>query len=126
MPVFWNVNEKRPPGATVPEFHAASSDVDVCETESVLVHETVVPTSTSATSGLKALVVNAAAPLGIDTDDDGPDGVGEGEGVGVGVGAGADGDEYPLPHAVANISSTDTTLKRNDDMTFSIGESKND
>jgi hypothetical protein len=116
--MVWNVNEKRPPGAIVPEFHAVSLAVDVCGTESALVHVTVVPTARSATSGLKAVVVNAAAPIGIDTDDDGPDGVGEGEGVGVGA-----VDEYPLPHAIVNINSTDTTHKRNCDMTFSTGES---
>lgn len=109
----WNVNEKRPPGATEPEFHAVSLDVDVCGIESVWVQVTVVPIATSATPGLKALVVNAAAPTGIDTDADGPDGVGVGEGVGVG----AVGDEDPLPHAIVKISSVDTTHRRNDDIT---------
>ena len=47
-----NVNANRPPGATVPESHAVSFDVDVCGIESVLVHVTVVAT-TSAISGLK-------------------------------------------------------------------------
>ena len=82
--MFWNVNEKRPPGATVPEFHVAPSEVDVCETESVLVQVTVVPAATSATSGLKALVVSALAPIGTETDDEGPDGAGTVEGLGVG------------------------------------------
>jgi len=48
-----NVNANRPPGATVPESHAVSFDVDVCGIESVLVHVAVVPTATSAISGLK-------------------------------------------------------------------------
>ena len=48
----------------------------------MLVQVTVVPTATSATSGLKAVVVNVVAPIGIETDDDGPDGVGEGVDVG--------------------------------------------
>jgi len=84
VPAFWKVNEKRPPGATVPEFHVFPSEVDVCGTESVLVQVTVVPVATSATSGLKALVVNALAPLGTETDNEGPDGAGVVEGVGVG------------------------------------------
>jgi hypothetical protein len=84
VPVFWKVNEKRPPGATVPEFHVFPSAVDVCGTESVLVQVTVVPAATSATSGLKALVVNVLAPIGTETDDEGPDGAGAGVGAGVG------------------------------------------
>ena len=113
MPAVRNVNEKRPPGAMVSEFHAVWLDVDVCGTESVLVHVIVVPTPTSATLGLKPRAANAAAPTGIDTDDDGPDGVGEGEGAGVGEAV-----EEP-PHAIVNISSIDATYTRNDDITFS-------
>jgi hypothetical protein len=113
--VVWNVNEKRPPGATEPEFHTVASDVDVCATESVLVHVTVVPTATSARSGLKAVLVNVDAPIGIETDDAGPDGAGDG----AGSGEGEDGDEDPLPHAIVNISSIETTHTRIDDMTFS-------
>jgi len=102
----------------VPEFHTVALDVDVCGTESVLVHVTVVPTATSARSGLKAVLVNAAAPIGIDTDDAGPDGVGDGSGEG------EDGDEDPLPHAIVNISSIETRQMRIDDMTFSKDESR--
>ena len=123
MPAVWNVNEKRPPGSTVPEFHAFALDVDVCAIESVLVQVTVVTNATSAPSWLKAVVVNAAAPTGIDTGDDGPDGVGEGEGEGEGAGVGAVVDEDPPLHPIVNISSIDTTHKRNDDMAFSKRES---
>jgi hypothetical protein len=45
------VNENCPLGATIPEFHPATSDVDVWETESVFVHVTVVPTATARSSG---------------------------------------------------------------------------
>ena len=76
------------PGATVPEFHPGASDVDVCETESVFVHVTVVPTATSSSAGMKARFPNVAAPTGIDTDDAVPPGAGEGDGDGIG-----DGDE---------------------------------
>jgi hypothetical protein len=115
VPGLWNVNEKRPPGATVPESHEALFDVDVCGIESVLVHVIVVPAATSATSGLKALVVNPAAPTGIETDDDCPDDVGEGEG-GVGPGVGEVVDEYPPLHATANMRGSETANKRKDDM----------
>ncbi len=87
-------------------------DVDVCATESVLTQETVVPAATSSRSGLNAVVVNVDAPLGIETEDDGPDGVG----VGVGV-VGGVGDEYPLPHAIVTINGIETTHKRNKDFT---------
>jgi hypothetical protein len=107
VPALWNVNEKLPPGATVPEFQPAASDVDVWGTESLLVHVTVVPACTSATSGLKAVVVSTDAPTGIETDVDDPDGAGDGLGVG------DDGEDPPL-HAIENITSMDTTDKRND------------
>jgi hypothetical protein len=115
VPGLWNVNEKRPPAGTVPESHEPLFDVDVCAIESVLVQVIVVPTATSATSGLKALVVSPAAPIGIETDDDGPDDVGEGEG-GVGPGVGEVVDEYPPLHATANVRGSETTNKRKDDM----------
>jgi len=108
VPAFWNVKENRPPGATVPESHPRSSDVDVCETASVLVHVTVVPTETSARSGLKAVVVSVAAPLGIATDEAAPEGVG----AGVGEGAGAGEESFPA-QAVVSISSSNPTDKRN-------------
>ena len=82
VPGVWKVNENRPAGGTGVEFHWPSSDVEVWATESVLVHVTVVPTATSATSGLKAVMVNAAAPAGMDTAADEAEGVGEGVGVG--------------------------------------------
>jgi hypothetical protein len=46
------VNENSPRGGTLPEFHPAASDVDVCETESVFVHVTFVPTATVRSSGM--------------------------------------------------------------------------
>jgi hypothetical protein len=51
VPAVWNANENCPPGATVPEFHPLTSDVDVWEIESVFVHVTVVPTVTLRSSG---------------------------------------------------------------------------
>ena len=100
----------------MPEFHALPFAVDVCESESVLVQVTVVPTVTSATSGLKAVVVNADAPSGIDTAADGPDGVGDGAGVGVGPLG-----EAPPLQAIVNASRAETTATRIDDMTSSRG-----
>jgi hypothetical protein len=82
VPTVWNANENRPPGATVPEFHAFASDVEVWETESVFVHVTVVPTAMSSSSGTKALFPSDWAPTGIATVEDRPPGVGAGDGVG--------------------------------------------
>jgi hypothetical protein len=84
VPVVWNANENWPPGATIPEFHAFASDVEVWEMESVFIHVTVVPTATSSSSGMKARLPSDWAPAGIETDEDGPPGVGVGEGVGDG------------------------------------------
>ena len=50
-PAVWNENENRPPGPTMPEFQPVASDVDVWETESLLIHVTVVPTATFNSSG---------------------------------------------------------------------------
>ena len=61
----------------VPEFHVVVSDVDVCDSESVFVHVTVVPSGTLSSSGANALLPSDSAPRGIETDDEGPD-VGEG------------------------------------------------
>jgi hypothetical protein len=73
-----------------PESHPAAFDVDVCATESVFVHVTVVPAATSRPSGLKARFPRVDAPLGMLMGVDDPDGVGTGVGEGDGDG---DGDE---------------------------------
>jgi hypothetical protein len=118
------VNEKRPPGSTVPESHPAWLDVVVCGIESAFVQVMVVPTVTSAISGLYALVVSAAAPIGIETDDDGPETVGAGVGAGAAAGVGEVA-EYPLPlHAVATVSSIDTRHKRSVDIKLSGNDSR--
>jgi hypothetical protein len=80
VPAVWNANENCPPGATVPELHAGTSDVEVWGTESVFIHVTVVPTATFRSPGVKALFPNEEAPTGITTDDEGPPGVGVGDG----------------------------------------------
>ena len=73
----------------VPEFHPVASDVEVCETTSVFVQVTVVPTATVNSAGLWALRPSASAPRGIVTAADGPLGAGEtGDGVGDGAGVG--------------------------------------
>jgi len=71
----------------MPESQPFASDVDVCGTESVFVQVTVVPAETVSASGTKAAVPSPAAPVGIETEDDGP-AVAVG-GVDVGVGDGA-------------------------------------
>jgi hypothetical protein len=50
--VVSNPNENSPPGATVPEFHPGISDVEVCVTESVFLHVTVVPGATWRSGGV--------------------------------------------------------------------------
>jgi len=54
VPAVWNVNENCPPGATIPESHPFTFevDVDVWATESVFFHVTAVPTATSTSSGV--------------------------------------------------------------------------
>ena len=91
VPAFWNANENFPPGATIPEFQPAASDVDVWDVESAFVHVTVVPTVTSSGLGAKALLPRTSARTGIETAAEAPAGVGVGVGVGVGDGAGLDG-----------------------------------
>ena len=113
VPGVWKVNENRPAGGTGVEFHLPSSDVEVWATESVLVHVIVVPAETSATSGLNAVVVNAAAPAGIDTAEDDADGVGDG------VGVGAVEDEYP-PQPNVKIRTTELARRRNNKVTDSM------
>ena len=54
VPAVCSATLNRPPGATLPEFHPWMSDVEVCATESVFVHVTVVPTVTFSSSGTKA------------------------------------------------------------------------
>jgi len=73
----------------IPESQPFALDVDVCATESVFVHVTVVPASISRVSGANARFPNISAPTGMLTVDDAPPGVG----VGTGVGDGVDGDE---------------------------------
>jgi len=116
------VNENCPLGGTIPEFHAAEFEVDVCETESVFVHVTVVPTSTVRSSGAEARFPNVSAPLAIATADDDPVGGGVGAGAGDGVGDGVVGDgEPPPPQAVANIKTVDTATRRSGDIGPSPG-----
>jgi hypothetical protein len=88
VPAFWKAKENFAPGATIPEFQPAASDVDVWDVVSVFVHVTVVPTDTSSASGVYALFPRTSAPLGIETAADAPPGAGAGVGVGVGDGAG--------------------------------------
>ena len=66
----------------MPESHPLRSDVDVWATESVLVHVTVSPTSTSNWSGENARLARVDAPDGMVIADDGPAGAGEGAGEG--------------------------------------------
>lgn len=76
----------------MPESHPVASDVEVCATESVFFHVTVVPTATSRSSGANACVPSTEAPIGIVTADADPpavagdeDGAGEGDGDGEGA-----------------------------------------
>jgi hypothetical protein len=106
-----NVNEKCPPGATIPESQPLVSDVDVCATESLLVHVTVVPVAIARSSGAKARLPSACAPDGIVTEVGGPPGAGAGDGDGVGDGDAGD-DEYELPHAMDIARALTTTASR--------------
>ena len=82
---------KLAPGASKPEFHAPLFAVDVCATESLLVHVTVPPTLTLIGFGEYAVVVSVVDPDTIDT------------GVPVVVGAVVDGDDDdPQPEATHN------------------------
>jgi len=107
------VKENCPPGAIVPEFQPATSDVDVCEVRSVFVHVTAVPASTVRSDGENALLPRNSAPDGVVMDDDTPPatagGVTEGE-VGAGVG------ESPPPQAAADATRASMIAKRRDDM----------
>jgi hypothetical protein len=84
------VNENCRPGASDPEFQPDPSDVDVCDTESVFIHVTVVPAAMFTSSGTKARFASAAAPTGITTDAAGPPDGGGADGVGDGVGEAGD------------------------------------
>ena len=80
------MNENWRPGESVPEFHAAASEVVVCESRSVFIHVTVVPTCTARSPGTKALFPRNSAPTGITIDEDTATGGGVGA-TGGGVGA---------------------------------------
>ena len=71
---------------------------------SLFVQVTVVPTATVTGLGEYAVVVMPNAPLTIDTEAVGPDGVGVGAGVGAGLGEGA-GDELLLQAATHRPAS---------------------
>ena len=88
MPLVGKAKSNRCPGASVPEFHPLASDVDVWATESVFVHDTVVPAATVSELGLNPFGPSASAPLGIEmvVDDPFPLGVAVGVGVGATVG----------------------------------------
>ena len=64
-PVLVNVRVKILPGAMLPEFQAPPSAVDVCGTESVLVHATVAPAVTVIGLGVYAVLVRVEAPAPI-------------------------------------------------------------
>jgi hypothetical protein len=84
---------------------------------SVFIHVTVVPTETSTSSGLKALLPSVDAPTGIVTDDAEPPGAGAGAGAGDGVGVGAvEGDDELLPQAAANSKIAGTSARRSDNI----------
>ena len=134
VPAVCSATLNRPPGATLPEFHPWMSDVEVCATESVFVHVTVVPTVTFSSSGTKARLPRVEAPTGMETEETGASGggagagagagAGSGAGAGVGAGAGAgdgagDGEsgnvELP-PHAIENMRAADTRVRRADNI----------
>jgi hypothetical protein len=96
----------------VPEFQPGASEVDVCDTESVFVHVTVVPAATSSSSGMNALVPSDSAPRGIDTDADDP----EPPGVGDTAGDGPTGSGELPPQAVAQMKNADRRTRRGEDM----------
>ena len=89
VPAIVYVDENCPPGATTPESQLPWSDVDVCATESLLVHVTVPPTAISTWSGAKARVPSVDAPAGMDTGVPPAAGAGVGAGAGAGTGEGA-------------------------------------
>jgi hypothetical protein len=89
VPAVCSATLNRPPGATLPEFHPWMSDVEVCATESVFVHVTVVPTVTFSSSGTKARLPRVEAPTGMETEETGASGGGAGAGAGTGAGSGA-------------------------------------
>lgn len=117
MPGVWNVKEKRAPGASVPEFHALASDVDVCATESPLVQVTVPPTGTFRLSGAKARLPRVDAPDGIVTAEDELLFVGAG---GVDGDGAAGDDELELPQAMVNARRDETTTIRMANISTSI------
>lgn len=91
----------------------------MCATTSVLVHVTVEPTGTLKSSGLKARLPRVSAPMGIETDVDGPPvGPGDGDGDGDGTGEGAEA-EYP-PHAPVISTNADTSTRRDENMKTSV------
>jgi hypothetical protein len=63
-----NVRLKLRPAAIGPEFHAPPSAVDVCVALSLLTHVTELPRANLTGLGEYAAVVNADAPITIDTD----------------------------------------------------------
>ncbi|HJZ76834.1 MAG TPA: hypothetical protein VKE51_34105 [Vicinamibacterales bacterium] len=87
------------------------SDVDVCATESPLVHVTVVPTATVRSSGANARLPSVDAPDGIVTDDEAAPVAGCVDGDGA-----ASDDESELPHAIVKIKTVETTAKRIDNI----------
>jgi hypothetical protein len=111
VPSVWNVNEKWPPGGTVPEFQPFISDVDVCATESLLVHVTVVPAATLKSSGANARLPSTSAPVGMVTAAEAPPADGGGDGDGDGDGDAGD-DEYELPHAIENARTVEIRASR--------------
>ena len=67
VPAAANVWLKLAPGASVPEFHAPPSAVEVCAMLSELVHVTVPPAEMLIGLGENALVVRVDAPATIAT-----------------------------------------------------------
>ena len=98
----------------IPESQPLAFDVDVCATESVFIHVTVVPAAISRLSGVNARFPNTSAPIGIVTVDDGPPVAGGG--VGEGFGEGEDGDEVSPPQATARRAIPAARAKRRKNM----------
>jgi hypothetical protein len=67
VPVLGNVLLKVAPAAIVPEFHEPSSPVDVCASESLLIHVIVSPTPMAIGFGANAVFVKTDAFLTMDT-----------------------------------------------------------
>jgi hypothetical protein len=97
----------------IPESQPLAFDVDVCETESVLVQVTVVPASIARLSGENAPLPNTDAPMGMLIAVDAPPGVGTGVGAGV---TGLDGDEESLPQAIASMETAAIRARRIENM----------